>query len=139
MKPRAKRARSSKAECSRDACTGFETVTNEEWSDWTKNRTRRRAVISQGCIDALATVAKKTGMTLGKVMREQVGRGWTGFKVAWIEKERRAANRYLATSTRHEILDQGTVAQPQRKKRWKVFLDGSEIWDGWKDEPVNEA
>lgn len=139
VKPKPKRARSSKAECSRDAYTGLETVTNEEWSDWTKHRTRRRAVISQGVIDALATEAKKAGMTLGEAMREQVGRGWTGFKAAWIEKERRAANGYQATSTRREILDRGTAAQPQRKKRWKVLPDGSEIWDGWEDEPVNEA
>ena len=91
-KLKAKRTRKSKAECAKEAYTGLEAVSDETWAGWTKHRIRRRAVITQGVIDALAKEAEKAGMTLEAAMSEQVGRGWTGFKADWIKRDQQRAS-----------------------------------------------
>lgn len=68
-----------------------ESVSEQVWNDFLKQRKRIKADLSPTGLAAISREAAKAGWTLEAALTECAARGWRGFKAAWVTKEGREA------------------------------------------------
>jgi len=60
-------------------------VDPDVWQDFVTLRKAKHAPLTKTAVDGLRREAEKAGWSLEDVVRECCGRGWVGFKAAWVQ------------------------------------------------------
>lgn len=63
-----------------------EAVSEQVWNDFTQQRNKLKAPVTQTALEGIAKQAELAGWTLEQALAECTIRGWRGFKAEWVNK-----------------------------------------------------
>jgi len=82
-------------------------VDEETWTDFKRHRKNKKAIITNGVIQAIRKESEKAGVTLNQALSITINRGWTGFEASWLANKKESRNDIIDRQTR-ECLAEGS-------------------------------